>query len=563
MVFKAIFFIILYSFFLKGDNDKTYDNYFTEFAINTELDIASEIGKKIILKGGSAVDAAISSAIAIGIVNSFSSGIGGGGFMLIMKESENPKGQPAFDMIDFREIAPENLNEKMFSKESLIINPGLTIAVPGEIMGFYKAHQKYGKLKWKELFSDNIKLAKGFLATPKLIEKLKENREAIFSDPGLKRIYTRNNELIKVGDHVSRLNYSHTLKKIAKDPMSFYRGDLAQKIVKFLKTKSSVIQLSDLYNYEAIIRDVIKTKFYDYDVFTTNLPTSGIFVSAALKILERLNIRDMNALLNEKNSYYMYHMLIETIKFVLAARENFEDPMFMYNPNHSVSKIISDEFALSISRKFKINHTLPIKEYGFKNRPLQDYGTTHLNVIDKDRNVALLTTTINSVFGSKILDPETGIIFNNHILDFTFTTDKNSKKLSNMLDKRKRPMSSASPMILINKKEILIVGGAGGYRIVPSIIFFFGYYMAGHSIEECIKLCRIHTQINPNKILIESALGDSIIENLKALGHDISFSEINTSFTSIQAIQLKKSPIEKPKIYAVSDKRKGGRSAGK
>lgn len=545
------------------DNIKS-SKHFSSFAVNTEAEIASKVGKRILLAGGNAIDAVISSAICIGIVNCFSSGIGGGGFMLIRKKED---GEDTFDMIDFREVAPSSIDQSMFLR-----NPesskttGLSVGVPGEIMGFYQAHKKYGKLPWKKLFEENIELAKGFPASKLLVQKLKKNIKYIQKDEGLRETFMKNGKLIQVGDIVTRHNYAKTLEMISNDPLSFYNGALSQKIVKFINRHQGIFDIKDMNNYEAKSRTVISDTFYDYRVYTTNLPTSGIFIIEALKVLERINIRGLKFFLNQENVFYLYHILIEIFKFTIASRGEFGDPDFLENWKHRVSVIISEAKAKQISRKLKLNTVLKRNDYGAKLSFKEDHGTTHLNVVDQDENIVLMTTTINLEFGSKLMDPDTGIIFNNQMDDFYIPGVDSAYELmempANIIDGGKRPFSSASPTIFIKDDEIIAIGAAGGIRIPSAIITILAYFMAGNPLDIAISSCRIHNQLFPTQTFIEPSLSENIIGGLQELGHEIKVSELNTSFTSVQAIQIKRDGSGKKTIYAISDSRKDGVSDG-
>lgn len=555
-----LFFFYLVGVILSGDSPVV----FNEYAVNTESPIASEIGKRIIERGGNALDAAISAALAVGVINSFSSGIGGGGFLLIRKKTVDGD---IFDSFDFREVAPSNITIDAFKKDKESSKKtGLSVAIPGEIKGFYQAHKEYGRLPWKDLFKEVIELSKEFKA-PKILEvKLEKNKESILKDRGLRETYSKNGELIKEGDTVRRMNLSKTLKIISENPDSIYSGRLSKKIVDFINKNDGVFTPEDLKNYEVKKRTVLKGSFYQYDVYTTNIPTSGLFIIEALKILERINIRDMLYFVREENSYYLYHILIEIFKFISSERGRFGDPEYVPDWKKKVSEIISDYKAKQVFNKIRITEIYPEKEHSkvfFK----EDHGTTHLNVIDRDEMVVSITSTINLEFGSKMMDPETGIIFNNHIDDFYIPGVDNAYGLpemeSNKLEGGKRPFSSASPTMLIKDDELLVIGAAGGTRIPTSIITTIAYFLAGNSIGDAIASCRIHNQLLPSITYIESSLPDFIIEKLKKMGHSIETSDLNTSFTSVQAIHMKKTDKNKKEIVAVSDYRKKGSSTGK
>lgn len=536
------------------------EQIFTKYAVNTEVKEASDIGANIIKRGGNAIDAAIGAALSIGVVNSFSSGIGGGGFALIRIKGKDGK-DDVLDYIDFREVSPQNVNiDELTANIEFRSKTGRSVGIPGEVMGLYKMHKKYGRMPWKDIFTEVIELSKEFQVSELLVKKINNNLESIAKDPGLSEIYLKDGKVIKAGSSIKRLNYANTLKIISENPMDFYNGNLAKRIVNVVNENGGYFSIKDLNEYKAKSRAVLKGSFYDYDVFTTNLPTSGAFVIEALNALERLNIRDLKSLSNNQNSYYLYHLILEVMKFIISSKSKFGDPDFLKDWKRKLSVVMSDEKAKKIARKFKINYALTYKDYDFDGKLVDDHGTTHLNVADPYGNIVALTSTINLEFGSKIMDPETGIIFNNHINDFYFSPNE---KIANSIEPKKRPLSSASPLILMKEDEIIVLGGAGGSRITTSIILFVGYLMAGNSINECIGLTRMHAQLDPNIIYIEGnpTLNDKIVDKLKEMGHKILVSSINSTYSSLQAIQIRKKN-ENLEMIAVSDHRKNGKSSG-
>lgn len=544
-------------------NDSTNPTVYQQFAVNTECKLASMAGKRILERGGNALDASITAALVIGVVNSFSSGIGGGGFLLIRKKTDQGD---HFDSFDFREVSPQRIDPEMFKKNPIQAKTsGLSVGIPGEISGFYMAHKEYGRLPWKELFADPIHIAKNLKVSAILEKKLKKNSSYIFADPGLKQTFTRNGKLVVKGDDIERKNLSITLGKIAQDPNTFYTGDLAKQIVNFVNSKGGVFMLDDLENYRAKKRSVLKEKFYDFDVYTTNLPTSGLFIIEALKLLDRINIRDLFLISSQENSFYFYHILIEVLKLVMADRGMLGDPEFLEDWQKKVSLIISDIKVSHMFRKFKLDRVLPLEEYNESLLFKEDHGTTHLNVIDSDEMIVLLTSTVNMDFGSKMLDPVSGMVFNNHIDDFYIPGVDNAYHLgkmeANILEGGKRPFSSAAPTILMKDREIIAIGAAGGTRIPSAIITTISYFMAGNTLEKSVSLCRIHNQLFPLTTHIEPTLPDSVAEKLIEMGHDIKLFP-GTEISSVQAIRLIDED-GKRTIEAISDLRKDGASDGR
>lgn len=544
----------------KVENTKRFKNC----AVSTEVPMCSDLGVKIMKRGGNAMDAAIASGICVGIINSFSSGLGGGGFLLVRKPSDSGD---IMEMIDFRETAPSNITiETLQEKADLTKVQGTSVGVPGEVKGFYLAHKRYGKLEWSQLFEENIRIANGFEASEQLCRRLKKLKKYIFADEGLRNTYTRNGKLIEIGQVVTRKNYAETLKKISKDPESFYRGDIAEKIVETVNRKGGFMSKKDLTSYKAVIREPLVGNYKDYRVFTTNLPTSGVFIIEALNIMEKFDIKEIAEVGNETMEYPHYHLLIEIFKFMAAKRGELADPDFLHGWKSVVNEIISEDYADSIVKKIDFNSILPIEEYGKVVESTEDHGTTHLNVVDEDEMVVSLTSTVNLEFGAKFMDEKTGIIFNDEIDDFyvphvhnAFDLDKMSK---NILEPGKRPFSSAAPVIMMKHDEIISIGAAGGTRIPTSIFSVIFHLALGKNLQQAIMASRIHDQLVPSYTYIEKDLPKEIIQYLKSLGHKITVSSQNSIFTSVQGIRIEKSQDGRKSIEAFSDRRKGGMSSG-
>ncbi|KAL6122588.1 hypothetical protein NUSPORA_00356 [Nucleospora cyclopteri] len=532
---------------------------FSKYAINTECTIAGKIGSNIIKNGGNAVDAAIATALTIGIVNSFSSGIGGGGFMIIKDNNHEIA-------LDFREKAPINTDIQYFIKNPKhAVNTMMSACVPGEIKGFHEAHNRFGKLPWKEIFREPIELCqKGFKATSILITKLRKNEEQIIADEGLRNIYTKNNNLIREGDLVYRKALGNTLKIISEDPESFYKGILAEKIVDFVKKKRGNITKEDLLEYDIKERPLLHGNFLDFKITTSSFPTSGAFLILGLNILQNFDLEMLKNQINNKNDFIMYHLLIETFKHMFSKRGEAEDPDFMTRYQNKVDELISSKTAFKMFNQISLGVAQDRDMLGITHDFVDDNGTTHLNVVDENGMAVLLTSSVNLEFGSKILDPETGILFNNHIDDFYIPGRTNYYNLVvdglNLLEPKKRSFSSASPIILENDKEILFLGAAGGTKIPTSVISTILYYYVFDDLKKAINNYRIHDQLKPNFTLIESTFPSILKRRLTDLGHTLKISHSNTTFTSVNGIVVKKG--KNKIIQAVSDSRKAGFSCG-
>ncbi|EJW03820.1 gamma-glutamyltransferase [Edhazardia aedis USNM 41457] len=549
-------------------NGKITGTCFQHGAISTEVPLCSKIGSDIMKIGGNAVDAAVASTLCVGIINAFSSGIGGGGFLLI--RIPQPNGEDIVDSFDFRETAPKKINSEMLQKSpEMTRKGGLAVGVPGEIRGLYEAHKKYGKLPWNKLFDEPIKIARNFEVSEQLSIRLKKMENFILSDPGLREIYSQNGKLVRTGDIIHRENLAKTLETLAFDPESFYSGVIADKMIESIKKEGGVMEKSDLMEYKALKRDILKSNFRGYELLTMSLPTSGLFVVEALNILEHFDLEELKKAgesVKPKPEYPHYQLLVEIFKFIGAGRGKMADPAFLPNWKSIVNEIVNTQTAEAIAKKIDFNHTLNDSEYNFEGIMPEDHGTTHINVIDSDEMTVSLTSTINLEFGAKFMCPNTGIIFNNEIDDFYVPNVKNAFDLAqmpkNVVEPGKRPFSSASPLILHKYNEMVVLGAAGGTRIPTSIITIIFHLLLGKSLEEAIDAPRIHNQFLPKVTYIEYNFQNDIEKYLSQRGHKLEISAQNNIFTSVQGIHMIKMPNGEKIIQAVSDKRKGGLSDG-
>jgi gamma-glutamyltranspeptidase / glutathione hydrolase / leukotriene-C4 hydrolase len=528
---------------------------YKKYAVTAEVPICSQMALNVLMRGGNAVDASITSLLCEGIVNSFSSGIGGGGYLLL----KGPKGSQAYN---FRESAPRKSGEGIYNSKEDSAAGSLSIGVPGEVSGMRKAHTDRGKLPWKSLFEEPIFIAEeGFEVTKELAKRIKKFEKEILSDEGLRGTYSVGGRILVEGETVKRKNLAQTLRRIAEDPDDFYRGELARRSVAFIKARGGVIEEEDLLLYTTEEMDTLHAQVGEYSVLTTGLPTSGVMVIKGLLLLSKLGLLERRVLF--KNTAQFHHYLAEIFKFLFSERALLGDPVFLTNPKHLVKTLLSSEKVDRIAKAIQADRVLGDMEYGSMYIGVEDHGTTHVNVVDGDELMVSATSTINTDFGSKIMDPETGIIFNNEIDDFSFRNFANSYgvgfSLGNMLQPGKRPFSSACPTIITGKEKTLVIGAAGGTRIPTSVLSVISYVMQGVDLYSAIAAPRLHHQLSPNVLLVEASFSPQLAEQLSWYGHQIRSSGVGGVFSSTQAIVIDKA---NRLIYAVSDERKGGDASG-
>ncbi|OMJ14867.1 Gamma-glutamyltranspeptidase 1 [Smittium culicis] len=521
----------------------------TNGAVATDEPTCSDIGIDVLRDGGSAIDAAIASAICIGLLNAHSSGIGGGGFMVIRTANGHS------EMIDFRETAPSAATENMYEKNNTLAKyTGLSSGVPGELRGFQLAHKRYGRLSWKRLFEPTIILAKnGYKIGKDLGKALSIREKRLKRDPGLKRAYFKpNGEIMKYNDVGKRESFARTLQQIAEfGPDSFYKGDIAESMVKCIQDNGGILSLNDFSNYEPILRPTSVINYKDRKIITSSSPGSGPVLSTFFNILEGYNMENRN------NKNVSIHRMLEAFKFGFSLRSHLADPEYI-NVTDTISKSQSKDFAAKLRTKISDNKTHSYQYYDLDNDIKTDHITTHLSVIDKDGLAVSLTSTINLYFGSSVMDPITGVIFNNEMDDFSIPGIKNAFGLpqskENNIAPGKRPLSSMSPTIIEKDGHVeFILGASGGTRILTATTqVLLNMLEYGKSLKEAIDMPRIHDQLIPEIIEFEPGYPKSILESLFYRKHNTA--QNNYYLSAIQAIHVQKDGI----LCAVSDGRKGG-----
>ncbi|KAI9252906.1 nucleophile aminohydrolase [Phascolomyces articulosus] len=427
-------------------------------AVAVEAEECSNVGIDILKQGGNAVDSAIASALCIGVIDSFATG----GFMLIRA----PNG--TFEFIDFRETAPLAADRDMFNDDPESAKyGGLSIGVPGEIRGFELAHKRHGKLPWAALFEPAIRIAgEGFRATPLLEQRLKAGESWLMTMPEWTEVFAPNGTLAKAGDLIIRSKLAKTLETVAKEgPDSFYHGFIAASLVNATQAGGGIMTLEDMEKYEAIIRPTVSTYYHGRKVTTCTTPTSGPLIASVLNILERYNLPVSGM------TGVNIHRFTEAMKYGFAFRTEFGDPDFVNNDERIV-EIATKEWADIVRQNISDDTTHPPLYYEPKFDHVASHGTMHLSVVDEEDGAVALTSTVNLLFGARILDQATGIILNDEMDDFSIPGKPNNFGLYpseyNYVAPGKRPLSSITPTIIERDSKFeMALGGSGG-SLIPT-----------------------------------------------------------------------------------------------
>ena len=503
-------------------------------AIATPDNFGSDVSQEILNKGGNAVDAAIATGFALAVTYIDAGNIGGGGFMTIKMNDE-----VAF--LDYREKAPKAAHRDMYLDEngdvieySSLIG-GQAVGVPGTVAGFWKAHQRFGKLPWEELVNPAIKLAEeGFLPAKILVDDIQSMKDWFKDKTNFSKYFLS----INVSENFKQPELANTLRRIAKfGADDFYSGETAKLIVEQMKESDGLITMEDLNSYEAVWREPLRSNWRNYEVISAPPPSSGGF--AIIQLLKMKDYLDHFFSGLEHNSAQYIHLVAEMEKRVFADRaEYLGDPDFF---DVDIEKLISEEY---IARRALEVNPNAISSLESVDPGLESPDTTHYSIVDQWGNAVSNTYTINWNYGSGVVVEGAGFLLNNEMDDFSAKPGVPNifgvvGNVANEIQPEKRMLSSMSPTILLKDGNVeMVLGTPGGSTIFTSvfqtIVNIMDFDMSPY---QAIESTRFHHQLLPpdeityNGFTIGNPLPKETISQLgekgyKAIPHDYDFGDV-------------------------------------
>ena len=509
--------------------------------------LASDAGLEMLQKGGNAIDAAVATTFAISVVEPFSAGIGGGGFLLMHDSRKR-----TIKALDFRERAPLKATKNMYLddkgkvRRNASINGYLAVGTPGTVAGMYEVHRRYGKLPWKTVVQPSIKLAKdGFLVSDKFVQAVKRRKKMIASNQEARAIFTRSGNYFQPGEKLVQTDLGKTLQDIAVNPQSFYTGKIARAIASDMAKNNGLITLEDLKSYKPIWREPVCGDFRKAKVCSMPPPSSG-----GIHLLQMLNIigdTDLKSL--GWHHPDAIHLITEAMRIAYADRSEYlGDPDFVKVPQQ---QLINPEYAKLRRQQIDMQRAKPSTEVKpvsketlqkfTRNTPSrlipanpnpkskESTETSHLTVIDEQRNAVSLTFTINLGFGAGIVTPETGIVLNNEMDDFSAAPGvPNAFGLlgneANSIVPLKTPLSSMTPTIVTQNGRLrMAVGTPGGSTIITQVLqIILNVLEYDMDAAAAVSASRIHHQWFPDTLRVEPWGLDALtLQELKRRGHKI------------------------------------------
>lgn len=498
-------------------------------AVATVHPLATNAAIDVFNEGGNAVDAAVTAALTLGVVDNHNSGLGGGCLILIRK----PSGELL--AIDGRETAPAAASRDMYLDENGVARSEasktgpLAVGTPGALAAYAEAVSLAGKLPLSRLLEPGAKHARdGFSIDRVYARKLNRVAEVLARFPGSRDALLKpGGTPYEQGDSLVQRDLADTYDALVEHgPDWFYKGPLAQRVGAWMEGNGGLLRASDFAAYEAKHRKPIVTTYRGRKVVGFPPPSSGgAHVAQVLNIVEQFDLES----LMQTNPTAANHLIAEAMKLAFADRAYWlGDSDFVDVPRGLTDK----GYAAALARQISPEDAAAVERHG--EPPLWDqdlFGrhTTHIAAADDAGYWVAITATVNTTFGSKVIVPGTGLVLNNEMDDFSIRPGTpNAFGLvgaeNNAVEPGKRPLSSMSPTIVLDAdgEPILTVGAAGGPKIITQVIqVILNVIDRGDSLQEAVAAPRIHHQWRPRQLQVESTIDSESVSALEKLGHEI------------------------------------------
>lgn len=492
--------------------------------------LASEIGANVLANGGNAIDAAIAVQFALQVVFPEAGNIGGGGFAVIRLADGTVAS------LDFREKAPKAAERDMYLNDQGNVIPDksrtghLAAGVPGSVAGMWALHQKYGSLPWSDLINPSIELSYfGYTITELGASNFNRFQEVFAEVNAPHQPWMIKEGGWNEGDSVVQRALAATFGQIRENGKDgFYKGIVANQIVKEMQRGGGLITHEDLESYEAIWREPVVGNYRGHKIISMPPPSSGGV--ALLQLLQGAALHDVKSL--GHNSAETIHLMTELERRVYADRAtHLGDPDFYDVPaDMLLSESYNKERFGTIDMNQKTS-SQEIKEGAVD--IIESTETTHFSVVDNEGNAVSITTTLNGYYGCKVVVNGAGFFLNNEMDDFSAKPGiPNMFGLvgaeANAIAPEKRMLSSMTPTILEKDGKLFMVNGTPGGSTIITSVFQTIMNVIDHdmTMQEAVNAPRIHSQWLPDSIYIEpDALTKSVRNGLTAKGHGISSRE--------------------------------------
>lgn len=354
------------------------------------------------------------------------------------------------------------------------------------------------------------------------------NSGFLTEDPTWALDFAPNGTIVQQGQTMYRKRYADTLETISEEGVDvFYKGAMADATIAAIQAANGTMTAGDLANYTIAVRDTVSVDYRGYKLTSCSAPSGGEVALSILNILDGFGGFDDPSQVNLST-----HRLDEAMRWSYGMRTKLGDPLFVDGMAEYQAGMLSAATAAEVRAKISNHTTFNTSYYDPDNiEVLSDHGTSHIVAADRTGLSVSITTTINTIFGSRVMVPETGVILNNEMNDFSIPGTTNAfgyaPSEANYIRPGKRPLSSISPTMAEYPASeggglFFISGSAGGSRIITATAQVLRHAIdEGLSAHEALAEPRLHDQLSPNQSEVEYAFDNQTTAYLASLGHTI------------------------------------------
>ncbi|WP_298989039.1 gamma-glutamyltransferase [uncultured Pseudokineococcus sp.] len=532
-------------------------------AVSSVDPYATQIGLDVLADGGTAVDAAVATAAALGVTEPYSAGIGGGGF-LVHYDAETGD----VTAYDSRETAPTTFTEDVFRGDDGaplpfrdVVSSGLSVGVPGTAALWERLAETEGTRPLAELLAPARDLARrGFVVDETFSEQTAANAERFSLFPATAQVFLPGGAVPEPGDVFRNPGLARAYDEISRrGTHTLYDGRMGRAVVRaarYPRTAPGVevfpgqITAADLAAYEVLEPEPVRSDYRGLEVVGMPVPSSGgTTVAEALNLLEAYDDLTGEQLAVVPEDAYL-HRFAEATATAFADRNRYVGDVPGVPVEELVSQGFADEracglFDPDVAAARPIPFGSPDGDYatcdaaaGVQEAPRDDHGTTHLTVADASGDVVAYTLTIEQTGGSGITVPGYGFLLNNELTDFSFAPTTPGVPDPNLPGPGKRPRSSMAPTVVL--QDGVAVGGLGspgGSTIITTVAqVLTGYVDRGLPLVDAIAAPRVSSR-NGATTTVEPVVADGPLgEALRARGHALSTSSEIGAATAVRVL---------------------------
>ena len=527
---------------------------------------AAAVGAAVLRRGGNAVDAAVASAFALAVTLPQAGNLGGGGFLVLwlprsgristcqaaVRSASPPEsiaiGRGEAVALNFRETAPQAAGPDLFlnpdgsvNRERALRSP-LSTAVPGSVAGLLQVQERYGCLPLAKVMAPAIALAEqGFPVGAELSASLAAAAPLLKADPtSARQFFKADGRPYRPGELMRQPQLAASLRCIAREGAGcFYRGRVAQALVRLMRQRGGLITAADLAAYRAPWMTPLSAPFRGHRVLTMPPPSGG--GATLLQLLQVLEPLDLAA--TGLNSAATLHPMVEAMNLAYRDRNRLlGDPAQVVMP---LERLLSGSYAAQQRQRISADRHRPAAELEAEpSRLSEGTNTTHLSVADRDGGLVALTTTLNTAYGTGSSVPGAGFLLNNEMDDFTAKPGApNAYGLrqgqQNAIAPGRRPLSSMTPTLVFrgDGTPLLATGSPGGSRIITTVLqVLLNRLVHGLNLASAVAEPRIHSQLWPDQISIEQGLSPDTLRLLQQRGHRVLLTPAMGSANSVEVL---------------------------